>query len=279
MNKKYSILHLPILSFFSKRLYRDVGHNWKGSNLSYLFVLLAICWIPPTLRLQEDINQSLKSAQMQLITQLPDIRIIDGRVVVDENQPYYIERNGQTVAIIDTTGSMNYIDDENVVALLTESELIMRRGKNQFNTLNLSKVESFHLNQEIANQWMEMTRSSLTPLAYGFFVLLSYFSVLLLMFCVSIAGFMISSMLRISLRFSGVLRIAMAAATPAIILTAASIVLGQSVPGIIYLSVTLIYLLAGIIICSRPAEEEAVPRLKLASLLDEENEAHQSHAA
>ncbi|MHC4906616.1 MAG: DUF1189 family protein, partial [Planctomycetota bacterium] len=67
------------MSFFSKRLYRDVGQNWKGSNLSYLFLLLAICWIPPTLTLRKDMIQSLNSNQVQLINQLPDIRISNGR--------------------------------------------------------------------------------------------------------------------------------------------------------------------------------------------------------
>jgi hypothetical protein len=40
--KKYSIFHIPVFSFFSRELYRDVGMHWKGVNFLYLLLLLAI---------------------------------------------------------------------------------------------------------------------------------------------------------------------------------------------------------------------------------------------
>ncbi len=280
MNKKYSILHLPLLSFFSKRLYRDVGHNWKGANMTYLFLLLAICWIPPTLSLRKDMLQSLDSNQMQIINQLPEIHIEDGQVKVDQQEPLYIKRKDGTVAaIIDTTGSMNYIDNDGVVALLTETDLIIRRGKKQFNTLNLAQISDFHFNKHIANQWIQMTKNSLAPLSYGIFLLLSYIFTVLLMLLVAIVGLILSSMMHSSLKFPGVLRIAAAAATPSIILIAASIAMRQAIPGLIYGVVTLLYLLVGIISCSKPAEEEQVTTLRLTSLLEEDPVKRHSHAA
>ena len=266
------------MSFFSKRLYRDVGQNWKGSNLSYLFLLLAICWIPPTLTLRKDMIESLNSNQVQLINQLPDIRISNGRVEIDQKEPYFIKKNGKTVAIIDTTGSMNYIDDDGVMALLTEDALIVRRGNNQFNTLDLSKVSYFHINKQIANQWIQMTKNSLAPLSYGIFLLLSYIFTVLLMLLIAIVGLILSAMMHSSLKFSGVLRIAAAAATPSIILVTVSVALGRTIPGLVYIAVTLLYLLVGIISCSKPMEEE-IPKLRLSGLLEEEHEKRQSHAA
>ena len=274
LEKKYSILHLPLFSFFSKRLYRDVGQNWKGANLSYLFLLLAICWIPPTLSLRKDMIQSLDSNEVKIINQLPDIHIRNGRVEVDQKEPYSINHNGQTVAIIDTTGSMNYIDDEHVMALLTENELIIRRGKNQFNTLDLSQVSEFHLNKQIASQWIQMTKNSLAPLSYGLFLLLSYIFAVLLMLLIAVVGLMLSSAMHSSLKFSGILRIAAAAATPSIILITISAALGQSISGLIYVAVTLLYLLIGIISCTKPKETENVPQLKLSDFLDKKQHDH-----
>ena len=267
------------MSFFSKRLYRDVGQNWKGSNLSYLFLLLAICWIPPTLSLRKDMIASMDSNQVKLINQLPDIRIKNGHVAIDQQEPYFIKNNGKTVAIIDTTGSMNYIDDEGVMALLTEDALIVRRGKNQFNTLDLSKVSDFHLNKQIANRWIQMTKNSLAPLSYGIFLLLSYIFTVLLMLLIAVVGLILSAMMHSSLKFSGVLRLAAAAATPSIILVTISVSLGRAIPGLVYIAVSLIYLLAGIISCSKPMEEEEIPKLRLSGLLEEEHEKRQSHAA
>jgi hypothetical protein len=280
MNRKYNILHLPIMSFFSKRLYRDVGQNWKGANLSYLFLLLAICWIPPTLSLRKDMIQSLEGNQLHLINQLPDIHIKNGQVKVDQSEPYFIKRSDGTVAaIIDTTGSMNYIDNDTVVALLTETDLVVRRSETQFNTLNLAQVSDFHINKQIANQWIQTTKNSLAPLSYGLFLLLSYIFTVLFMLLVAIVGLILSSVMHSSLKFSGIIRIAVAAATPSIILITVSVALERAIPGLIYITVTMIYLLAGIISCSKPAEEEEIPRLKLTGLLEEEHNKQQSHAA
>lgn len=279
-SRKYSALHLPFLSFFSKKLYRDIGFNWKGANMAYLFLLLAICWIPPTLSLRKEMMQSLDGNQLHIINQLPDIHIKNGMVQVDQTEPCYLKRSdGTVVAIIDTTGSMNYIEDENVLALLTATELIIRRGENQFNTLNLSQVSDFHFNKYIANRWIQMTRNSLAPLSYGIFLLLSYIFIVLLMLLIAVVGLILSAAMHSSLKFSGILRIAAAAVTPSIILIAASIALQQPIPGLIYIVVTLLYLLVGIRVCAKPAEEEQIPKLKLSSLLEEVSDKQHSHAA
>ncbi len=277
LSKKYNIMHLPLFSFFSKRLYRDIGQNWKGANFAYLFLLLAICWIPPTLNLRKNIIQSLDNNQVKIINQIPDIQIKNGQVIVDQKAPLRIEHKGKTLAIIDTTGSMNYIDDDQVMALLTENKLILRRGANQFNTLDLSQVAEFHLNKKIASQWIQITKNSLAPLSYGIFLLLSYIFAVLVMLLTAIVGLVLSSALHCSLKFSGILRIAAAAATPAIILITISIALGQALPGLVYIAITLVYLLIGILSCIKPSEKEEIPKLQLSHLIPEEK-CH-SHAA
>lgn len=248
--------------------------------MAYLFLLLAICWIPPTLSLRKEMMQSLDGNQLHIINQLPDIRIKNGSVRVDQTEPCYLKRaDGTVVAIIDTTGSMNYIEDENVLALLTTTDLIVRRGENQFNTLNLSQVSDFHFNKHIANRLIQMTRNSLAPLSYGIFLLLSYIFVVLLMLLIAIVGLILSAAMHSSLKFAGILRIAAAAVTPSIILIAASIALQQTIPGLIYVVVTLLYLMVGIRVCAKPAEEEQIPKLKLSGLLEEDSGNQHSHAA
>lgn len=271
MNKRYTIFHLPFLAFFSKELYRDVGKNWKGANFAYLFLLLAICWVPSTLSLRKTLINSLDNNSAHLINQLPDIHIKKGQVELNQQKPYLIKnRSGQTVAIIDTTGSMNYIQDEHVMVLLTASDLIVRRGKNEFNTLNLSQVSEFHLNKALVNQWLQTSRNALAPLSYGLFLLLSYIFAVLAMLLTALVGLAYSTAMHRTLKFSGVLRIAVAAATPSILLITVSSALGQSIAGWIYIAFTLFYLLIGITSCSKPAEEqEEIPRLKLSGLLDE----------
>jgi hypothetical protein len=277
-SKKYSMFHLPLLSFFSKRLYWDVGCNWKGANLSYLFLLLAICWIPPTLSMRKDLIQSLDNKQLQIINQLPEIHIKNGRVEVEQEQPYYIKHNGKNKVIIDTTGSMNYITDANVWALLTENKLIFRRGANHFNTLDLSGVSSFHFNKHIANQLLQTTKNSLAPLSYGIFLLLSYIFTVLVMLLVAVVGLILATANHTALKFAGTLRIATAAVTPSIILIMASIVLGKSIPALAYIAITLLYLCIGIKSCTdKTVEEKVIPKLNLSALLDEEDSSADRH--
>ena len=279
INKKYSIVHLPLFSFFSRKLYRDVGQNWKGANFSYLFLLLAICCILPTLNVRNKIVNSFDNNQLQIINQLPDIHIKNGRVDMDQQKPLYITQAGKPVAIIDTTGSMNYIADDNVMALLTSDKLIIRRGPNQFNTLNLSEVADFRLNKEIATEWLQLAKSTIAPLSYGLFLLLSYIFAVLSMLVVATGGLIFSMALHGSLKFSGAVRIATTAVTPAIILITAAAAFGQSIPGIAYVAVTLLYLFIGIKACSKPAEASDTPQINLAALIHEESAHIDSHAA
>jgi hypothetical protein len=268
-NRKYSLIHLPLFSFFSSRLYRDIGKNWKGANLAYLFLLLAVCWIPPTLNMRQQLLQSIESNQLHLINQLPDIQITDGQVKVEQSKPIYINRgDGTPLAIIDTTGSMNYIDNDHVNILLTDSKLIFRRDGSHFNTLDLSQVSSFHINRYMLTDWLQSSKHAIAPLSYGIFLLLSYVMTLLVLLLLAVVGLILSNMMHASLRFAAVVRLASAAATPSIVLITALALLGYSIPGLVYVAFTVAYLLIGITACKKPAAETDAPKLQLNALLD-----------
>ena len=97
--KRYSLAQLPFLAFFSKRIYADVGRNWKGVNLAYVFLLLAVCCVPVTLHTRDTLMNSLESGQAHVLNQIPEIRILEGEAIVDVRQPYYIKAsNNQLVA-------------------------------------------------------------------------------------------------------------------------------------------------------------------------------------
>jgi hypothetical protein len=276
--RKYNFITVPFLSFFSKRAYRDVGRNWKGINFAYLFLLLAICCIPPTLTLRDDMIQSLSQSQADIINQIPDIEIKNGQVIVEQTEPLFIERqDGSPVVIIDTTGSMNYIDDVRVVALLTETELIVRRGEKAFNTFDLSKVTSLHINKFIANEWLTMAKSSIAPLSYGLFLMVSYTFAVLVMIFAAIIGLILSLALHGKLSFAGALRVAAVAATPSIIFITVSAAVGISISPIIYLAITLVYLAVGINACTK-GSAESEDKVDLKAFLSDDIGANQEAA-
>jgi len=271
MIRKYNLLSVPLFAFFSKRAYQDVARNWKGVNFAYLFILLAACCIPTTISLRDEMVKSLNQGQTDLISQLPDIQIQHGRVIVDQTEPLYITRkDGSPAAIIDTTGSMNYIDDNRVIALLTESELIVRRGEKSFNTFDLSGITDLHINQSIANGWLQTAKGSIAPLSYGLFLMISYMFAVMVMLLAAVIALILSLAMHGTLNFASALRVATVAATPSIIFITVSTALGLTISPAIPLAVTLIYLIVGVSACSKTIKLNAGGKVDLKSLLNDE---------
>ncbi len=254
--KKYKLLQMPLMAFFSKRIYRDVGRNWKGANLAYLFLLLAVCCIPAAIGIRREVQRSARGSHLAFLDQIPEIDITNGTASIDQREPIYLSNGGTPFAILDTTGSMNYIEDENIWALLTESELIVRLGKRQFGTLDLSRIANLHIDRQVVAGWIRALQESIAPLSYGVFLLLSYILAVLVLLVVAVVGLILSMAMRAALGYSGILRIATVAATPSIIFVTLSATLGHPVPVATYVAVTLVYLVAGIASCANGAANE-----------------------
>ncbi len=240
--------------------------------MAYLFLLLAICCLPATLHVRENMLRSLEVGQVELLNQIPDIQIRNGSASIDQKQPHFIKRaDGTSLAIIDTTGSMNYIDDPNVMVLLTESKLIIRRGKNLFNTFDLAGVADLQINKTIVNGWIHITKSFISPLSYGIFLMLSYIFAILCLLLFAVVGLLISTAMHNPLHFKGALRIASVAATPAIIFISISASLGYHIPAAFYLGITGIYLFIGIKACGGGAPVASGNAINLKSFLHEDD--------
>ncbi|TKJ38924.1 MAG: hypothetical protein CEE38_04300 [Planctomycetes bacterium B3_Pla] len=82
--KTYSIFHIPVFSFFSKELYRDVGMHWKGVNFLYLLLLLAICLLPTTIKMYIGFANFANNEAPAIIEQIPEITINNGKVSINE---------------------------------------------------------------------------------------------------------------------------------------------------------------------------------------------------
>ncbi len=274
--RKYNLLSVPFFAFFSKKVYREVGKNWRGMNMAYLFLLMAVCCLPPAVALRKHITEGLENNQTHLINQIPDIQITDGRVLVDQREPLYITRkDGKSAMIIDTTGSMNYIEDPNVVALLMESSLIVRRGEKAFNTFDLSGVSDFYVDKHIVNGWLQTAKEAIAPISYSLFLMLSYTFALVALLLVSMISLIISAVMRHKLTFSTTLRIATVAATPSIILITLFSVLGLHIPEVIPMALTLVYLSIGIKACTSGSEADG-EHIDLKAILHEEDISEQA---
>ena len=217
--KKYSIIHIPVLSFFSRELYRDVGLNWKGVNFLYLLLLLAICWIPTMNEINVGFSDFVDDEAPAVVEQVPEITITDGEVSISEPEPYYIKDpdDGDVVVIIDTTGQIESLKETDAVGLLTVNKLIIKKSEFETQTYDLSQVEAFSVDSERITGWLDVGKKYLVVVIYPFALAGSYSFRIIQALIYAAVGLLFASWCKVMLPYSSLLRLAVAAMTPCLL--------------------------------------------------------------
>jgi hypothetical protein len=247
--KKYSIIHIPALSFFSKDLYRDVGLNWRGTCLGYLLLLLAICWIPRMFVIHTTLSDLTEDEDFSgFISQVPEIKILNGEVSIQEEQPYYLMApdTNDVFAIIDTTGAVTSLEDPNVFFLLTKDSLIMRQGTFETRTYNLSQIEEFSINSEDIINFLQVIVKFAVFFMYPFALLFSFIYRIIQALIYGAIGLLFASACKVKFSYDALLRLAVVAVTPCIIVGTILSLAGVSIPTGLYLVAALLYLFFGV---------------------------------
>lgn len=265
--KKFSIIHIPVLSFFSKELYRDVGLYWKGVNFSYLLLLLAICGIPVMIKVHLAFSNFVDNDAPAVVEQVPEITIIDGEVSIKEPQPYYIKypENGDILAIIDTTGTIKSLEDPNTICLVTKTKVMWRQSKVETRTIDLSGVKNFVLDNKRIMGWLHTAEKFIAIIMYPFALLGSYLYRIVQALIYAAIGLLFALWCKVTLSYAALLRLAVVAVTPCVIINTILSLAGIHLPyiGLLYLLVALAYLLFGVKASSqtpRTQEEFQWPR-------------------
>jgi len=244
IKKKFSIIHIPVLSFFSKELYIDVGQNWKGVNFSYLLLLLAICWIPTMIKVHIDFSNVINNEAPAIVNQVPEITITDGQVSIKETQPYYIKDpdSNEPLAIIDTTGQIESLEDANAFCLLTKTKIMWQKSEVETQIFDLSKIEHFVLDSERITSWLQIGRKFLAVVIYPFALLGSYVYRIVQALIYAAIGLLFASFCKTTLSYAALIRLAVVAVTPCIIVGTILGLTDASMPAFLYPVAALVYL-------------------------------------
>lgn len=230
MKNRYGAWHQPLLAFYSKKLYRDIAGNWKGTNLAYLFVLLALCLLPAALKTSRETIALIEKASATYLIQIPQMRFTAGRLAVDAPQPYSIIAGNRTVLMIDTTGKINTLEEAGADALLTASHLLIKQERNSPLIYNLSTLKDFELNQAMATDLVARIKRLILPAYYATALLFSY---AMLVLAAVLSGALVLLFGRIQQRkpnYTAGLRLAVAAFTPPLILATLLRMAGLTLP-------------------------------------------------
>jgi hypothetical protein len=230
--KKFSIVHPLVFSFFSKELYQAVARDWKGVGFSYLLLLLALVWLPEAVKMHAGVKRFATQEAPKFVRQIPTITISQGEVSIKEPMPYKITDpdSGELVAVIDTTGEINSLDNTKAHLLLTKTKLMGRKNAAETRVYDLTGVEDFVLTQERLNNWLQIGSRWLAVVVYPFAVVFSYIYRILQVLLYAAIGLLFAYWMNVRLSYSTLLRLAAVSVTPAIVVNTVVGLAAQSPP-------------------------------------------------
>ncbi len=249
--KRYTIFHVPVMAFFSKALYQDACHRWRGTGFGYLLFLLAVCWIPLMVVAQLDFSQYVAQEAPKIINQIPEVTIRDGKASIDESQPYVVTEpeTGQKLAIFDMTGQVKSLADTDARILVTETELIYQKNKIETRSFSFRGMkEDFTLTRDLINHWMAIAVRWAVPVAYPFVVLASFLFRMIQLLVYAAIGLLFAQWCGSRRAYGELLRLTAVAVTPCILLGTVFQLAGWAVPfqSLWFFAITMAYLYFGI---------------------------------
>lgn len=215
-------------SLYSSDLYRDVALRRQGTALVYLLLILSLHWIPEIMKVQGEVSERLAEAAPKYIAQIPLITISKGKASIREQSPFYIyELDNKTVfAVIDTSGQYSSLDNSSALALLTGTKLITKNSVTGSNVFDLSGVDKITVDHNLIYEWLEEFKSLFAVLLYPFALFFSFASHVLQALICAFMGRLFARMNGVELGFQTLVRLAVTAMTPAVLLQTAHTLLG-----------------------------------------------------
>lgn len=243
--KQYSYWRAIVMSFYSKELYQDVNKNWGSDAIFYLLLVVALSWLPGIFQMQLALKNEAPQVLEAYVEQFPEISIKNGVATTPENRPYYIKshESNQVIAIIDTSGQYKSLDKANVDILMTQNEIISRDHEDSI------KIQTIPAKLTMQVKPQEVKETLLKWLPWLWLLVLPAVVIFSFVFRVIQAAFygvfgkIFSLLMDVSLPYTSIVRLAMVAVTPAIVLS--TILDGLTTlqgMGYVYFGVSLAYL-------------------------------------
>lgn len=205
------------LSFFSKPLYREIATSWGGRTFIYLLLIVVLSWIPATIKMQSTLNRKYDANIESVILQVPNMKLQEGKIITPEKKPYLIKnKEGETLAIIDTSGEYRNLENANTNLLVTQNEIFTRPNKDETRSYQIPAQLQWNIVPETVNHFIKDYKSFAWIFFVIFFVITGFIYRVFQSLIYAIFGKIIASSGGISLSYIQVLFICMVAITPAL---------------------------------------------------------------
>ncbi len=218
--RQYGVWQAIIMSFYSKKLYRDVATNWGGVVFLYLLLLLALAMVYWTIQIQQGLNQVYVKVTDEFVAQIPVLTVKNGRISTPEKRPYLIKDgdNKEVIAIIDTTGKYKSLEGTKAGLLVTDSEIISQSKPTETRIDKLPANMSFVFDPVIVNEYIKGVFSWAWILLFPVMVIVAFLYRLVQALVYAIIGRLFGAITKSGVTYAQTLQIAMVSITPVIVL-------------------------------------------------------------
>lgn len=222
---KSDFFKIPVKSFHDFNFYREVTFEWKGTNLFYLLMLVAVCWLPIAVRLHIEFNDFAEKYAPELIRQVPEITFRDGIAISSVDQPVYIKNrdSGEVLSLIDTKNMAGASgSNQNIAFTLNRDSITVQNRQGSFQTWSISQLglDGLTLNQNALEEWVAFSKKYFVAFLFPFAVFLTFAFRMLQIFIYSSMILVISGFSKTGLKFENAFRLATIAITPGLIFKA-----------------------------------------------------------
>jgi hypothetical protein len=244
--RQFNFLQALYMSFYSRRLYRDVVANWGASGVLYLLFILALSWIPEVTSLQLKIHREFPPFITEFSQQVPVLDIKNGIISTPEDRPYlirvndpFINNKSSLVGIVDTSGKYLSLQPDTEF-LLTQTTFFSRTNADIIKSEEIPHSLNMHLYPEKFKDTLISVSQWVWVILFPLFLFVSFLYRLGLAIFYALFGKPLS--------YANVLKIAFVALTPAIMMSTITGIFKLVYPHtwIIFFILSMAYLLYGI---------------------------------
>ena len=261
-----TFLLAPLMTLFSKRLYRKALHSGVGRGFGYLLYLTVLFCVLTFVLCQLRLLPLTSQFIDWLVQVTPEMTLTQTGLNVDVAQPYLVEHPAiGPLYLIDTTKSASDLlaDQSPAVILIGKNAVVARQPqRNQVRVFNLDQAmeqvrqanRPLQITKQVMNQLSKRLLGMLVPIVLVFLAPLFFIWKLLAALFYSLLALLLNLFRKEKLRYSALFNVACYAITPVTVIQA----VGISFPELpirlnffLAIALSVAYLCFGIFLASR----------------------------
>ena len=235
-------------SVTSFRFYKEVASQKVSKSIGYFFLFIFLITLVLSMKRSTALIQGMDEVSKELRDRLPEIRIEDGTVSTDAQEPFIIEEK-DFIFIIDTTEKITTVDPSYKQGiLLTRNKLIHRQSEIETREYDLSKIKSFTVNREAMERWRKASSRFAFPflvaILFPYYIVVKLIHILLF----SLVALIVNAVTKANLKYENLFNISLFALTPPVLLATIFTLVGFRIPffGLLYVAIYIFFLIRGI---------------------------------